>query len=72
MMNYKVIDTFPVGENTSVTIEGNGEGLKNNIVIRDSSGVTYQLITVAMVSSEEKNVTTLLVQGVFESKEIIV
>ncbi len=72
MMNYKVIDTFPVGENTSVTIEGNGEGLKNNIVIRDSSGVTHQLITVAMVSSEEKNVTTLLVQGVFESKEIIV
>ena len=72
MMNYKVIDTFPVGENTSVTIKGNGEGLKNNIVIRDSSGATHQLITVAMVSSEEKNVTTLLVQGVFDSKEIIV
>lgn len=72
MMKYKVLDTFPIGQNTSVTIQGNGDGLRNNMEIRDSSGIAHQLITVAMMSKGEKNMTTLLIQGVFDSKDIVV
>ncbi|MEE1085814.1 MAG: hypothetical protein U0L05_01380 [Schaedlerella sp.] len=71
-MNYKVLDVFPVGKNTSVTIEGNGIGLKNNMIIGDSLGVAHKLISVAMVagqSTEETGkTTTLLVEGNFDSK----
>ena len=70
-MKYKVLDTFPIGQNTSVT-QGNGDGLRNNMEIRDSSGIAHQLITVAMMSKGEKNTTTLLIQGVFDSKDIVV
>ena len=72
MMKYKVLGIFPIGQNTSVTIQGNGDGLSNNMEIRDSSGIAHQLITVAMMSKGEKNTTILLIQGVFDSKEIIV
>ena len=72
MMKYKVLGIFPIGQNTYVTIQGNGDGLRNNMEIRDSSGIAHQLITVAMMSKGEKNTTILLIQGVFDSKEIIV
>ena len=71
-MHYKVLDTFPIGKNTSVTIQGNGADLRNNMKIKDSSGISHQLNTVAMMSSEEKNITTVLIEGMFDSKEIIV
>lgn len=72
MMKYKVLGIFPIGQNTSVTIQGNGDGLRNNMEIRDSSGIAHQLITVAMMSKGEKNTTILLIQGAFDSKEIVV
>lgn len=71
-MKYKVLGIFPIGQNTSVTIQGNGDGLRNNMEIRDSSGIAHQLITVAMMSKGEKNTTILLIQGAFDSKEIVV
>lgn len=36
MLNYKVLDTFPIGQNTSVTIQGNSNGLRNNCVVTTS------------------------------------
>ncbi len=69
-MDYRVLDIFPVGENTSVTIEGNGKGLKNNILIKDSLGVPHRLISVAMLSGEIKKTTTLLIEGIFDSEVI--
>lgn len=70
-MTYKVLDIFPIGTNTSVTIEGNGEGLSNGIDIKDSNGKSHRLLTVAMISSEEKNNTVLLIEGKFDSENII-
>lgn len=70
-MKYKVLDIFPIGMNTSVTIEGNGEGLSNGMDIKDSDEKLYHLITVAMISSEEKNKTVVLIKGKFNSENII-
>lgn len=74
-MRYKVLDTFSVGGNTSVTIAGNGEGLKNDILIRDSNETKYHILSVAMVSSRQplelKGTTTILLEGIFNSDIII-
>lgn len=70
-MKYKVLDTFPVGLNTSVTIEGNGENFHNGMEIKDLDGNLYQLLTVAMVSSQEKNKTVLLIKGKFDAENIV-
>lgn len=70
-MLYNVLDVFPVGENTSVTIEGNGEGLKNNIDITASDGSKHKLLSVGMTSGHSvedvKKTTTVLVKGKFNS-----
>lgn len=74
MKNFEVLNVFPIGENTSVTIKGNGDGLKNNMTIKDSSGIAHKLISVAMSSvqsaKENSKTTTLLVKGKFDSKII--
>lgn len=72
MTVYKVLNVFPVGKNTSVTIEGNGEKLKNNMTIKDLSGSTYRLLTVAMVSGGDRDTTTLMIEGKFRSKSLVV
>ena len=41
---YKVLNTFAVGKNTSVTIEGNGERLRNDILVMGSDVKSYTLI----------------------------
>lgn len=71
---YKVLDTFPVGKNTSVTIEGNGSGLKNNMIISDENGNHYKLISVALLSGQSPDqtgkTTTFLIEGNFKSETI--
>lgn len=37
-MVLRVVDTFPVGGDTSVTVEGNGAQLRNNMAVADSKG----------------------------------
>ena len=73
-MVYNVLDVFPVGNNTSVTIKGNGNGLKNNIVITDENEKSYKLLSVALLSGQsEKQMdkeTTVLIEGDFNSKII--
>lgn len=71
-MDYKVLDVFRIGNNTSVTIEGNGNGLKNNMHIKDSLGITHKLLSVAMISGGDRDATTLLIEGNFDSKVVSV
>ena len=70
-MKYDVLDCVLIGDNTSVTIAGNGKGLKNGAAIRSSEGKIFKVISVAMysgINSESDNTTTLLVEGQFCSK----
>lgn len=73
-MRYKVLDTFRIGESTSVTIQGNGNGLMNGVEIQDESGRSYRIKSVAMIEGENpenmEESTTLLISGSFEGKEI--
>lgn len=72
-MKYEVVDRFPVGGNTSVTIRGSGEELRNGIVIHDEHGSNYNLISVAMMVGHipSKDVeTTILVEGEFTGDSI--
>lgn len=73
-MKYKVIDTFSIGGNTSVTIEGNGDELCNGLGITDEKGREYRILSVAMVHYENpsdiKKSTALLIEGNFTGKEI--
>lgn len=73
-MTYRVLDVFPLGENTSVTIEGNGEGLKNNTTVISDEGTNHKLLSVGMLSGtsgeEIKKTTTILIEGMFNSKSI--
>lgn len=69
-MDYKVLDVFRIGNNTSVTIEGKGNGLKNNMRIKDSLGITHKLLSVAMISGDNRDTTTLLIEGDFNSKVV--
>lgn len=73
-MIYNVLDVFPVGSNTSVTIKGNGNGLKNNIVITDEHKKSYKLLSVALLSGQSEkqinNETMVLIEGDFNSKMI--
>jgi hypothetical protein len=71
---YKVIDTLPIGANTSVLIEGSGESFRNEMTVFDENGKHYKVLTVAMtggrVTEEAKEKTSLLIEGRFSSKEI--
>lgn len=73
-MMYKVLDTFRVGRNTSVTVEGNGEEFKENMIVLDSDGNPHNLISVAMLAgiSAERigKTTTVLIEGEFSSDTI--
>lgn len=71
---YKVLNTFAVGKNTSVTIEGNGEGLRNGIRVRGSDGKSYNLISVAMplevASDTIRKTTTIFIEGDFQAEAL--
>ena len=67
-MKFDVLDCFLIGDNTSVTISGNGKGLKNGIAIKASEGKIFKVMSVAMYSgmnSQSFDTTTLLVEGFF-------
>lgn len=73
-MNYKIINIFPIGSNSSVTIEGLGVGLKNNMTVYDDNNIAHQVLSVAMVNRREESdieeTTTILVKGLIDSKNI--
>ena len=71
-MKYKVLDTLKIGDNTSVTIEGKGEELHNQMLIFDADNIAHMLLSVAMPAGQEdiRNQTTLLVEGEFKSESV--
>ncbi|MCR5769379.1 MAG: hypothetical protein K6G45_13005 [Lachnospiraceae bacterium] len=68
-MRYRVIDSFPLENNTAVAIEGDGEGLKNNIPINDGK---YFLLSTGTVNTTQARITKrlMLVKGKFTDNEI--
>lgn len=72
-MSYKVLNTMRIGKDTVVTLEGGCFGLRNNMVVMDESEKDYNLISIALQSGLETilDKTTVLIEGVFDSKEII-
>lgn len=70
-MRHRVLDTLPVEENTSVTIEGRGEGLKSGITVFGADGAGHRLISVALMCGlapeEIGKATTVLAEGEFKS-----
>lgn len=75
-MKYKVLDIFQVGTDSSVTIDGRGEGLHNGMTIFDDNGNSYHLMSIAMLSEYDTDeigkTTTLLIKGKFVSEYISV
>lgn len=73
-MKYSVIDAFRIGDGTSVTIKGNGNGLESGMLIHDEYGTAYIVKSIAMdqrkIPEDIEKSTTLLIQGEFSSKEI--
>lgn len=73
-MTYKVLDILKIGDNTSVTIEGKGERLHNQMIIFDADNIAHTLLSVAMPANEEagdmRKQTTLLIKGEFQSEAI--
>ena len=71
-MVYKVLSALEVGENTALTIDGNGQGLKNGITISTPEGKDFELLSVGMAAGDQtkglNNVTSILVGGKFTSK----
>ena len=67
----KVMDMFVVGQNTSITIEGNGKNIKQGEKLVDEKGIEHKILSVAMVEHKNpKNImksTTLLVDGIWNS-----
>ena len=75
-MTYKVLDRLRIGENTSITIEGKGESLHNQMMIFDSDNIAHVLISVGMSAGQETDKigasTTILVEGDFDSDIITI
>lgn len=73
-MKYKVLDTLKIGDNTSVTIEGKGEELHNQMLIFDTDNIAHTLLSVAMPAGQDAasigNQTTLLIEGEFKSESV--
>lgn len=64
-MVLNIIDKIKVGNNTSVTISGTHEKLKNGSVIKDENNKEFVVLSVAMVETIGKvsDETTLLIKG---------
>ena len=48
----KVLDTFRIGDKLSVTLEGRCEEIKNGRNLVDDGGQKYDILSVAMVRSD--------------------
>lgn len=70
---YKVIGTLKVKNNTAVTIEGEGVGLRNNIYVTNEREEKFHLLSVGMTNfkePEKNKITNLLIEGEFNGKYI--
>lgn len=74
-MHLNIIDKFKVGENTSISVNGNMEQLKNGATIKDEHNNRFVVLSVAMVNNKNKaklsETTELLLKGNAEIGERI-
>lgn len=70
-MSYKIKDIKYINGLflLAITIEGNGDGLRNNIIVKDNNGNEYFLKSVAMVCGNMKE-TVLTVSLLLQKGEI--
>ncbi len=70
-MSYKIKDIKYINGLflLSITIEGNGEGLRNNIILKDNNDNEFFLKSVAMVCGNMKE-TVLIVSLLLQKCEI--
>ena len=64
---YKVSEILILTDKTIVTIEGNGNGLKSRIYVKNEDG---DIFFVNHCSSDNEDVTRLMIDGVFSGKTI--
>ena len=50
---FKVIDVLKLGDRLSVTVSGNGQGIRNGTKLTDRKGLTVTVESVAMTRPEE-------------------
>ena len=76
MATYNVLDTMAVGKDTAVVVDCNGEEFRNGIIIKDEKNLEYKLLSVGLVGGRideaSYNKTTILIEGSYSSKKIIV
>ena len=76
MSTCNVLHTMVIGNNTAVVVDCRGEKLRNGIGIKDENGQTYKLLSVGMdggsIDKSSFDKTSLLIEGSFSSKRIIV
>lgn len=73
-MSYKIIDKLPINNNTIVSIEGNGNGLKNGIDVVNELGKRFKILSVGMIrmvnAEDIGKITSLMIEGTFEGETI--
>ncbi len=71
-----VLGTMPIGDNTAIIVDNDGELFHNGIGILDEDGKPFEVLSVGMDSGAEPkdmlDKTSLLVRGKFVSKRIFV
>lgn len=74
-MRYEILNSLPVGSNTAATIAGDGEGLKNGMMLKGDNQKMYRLISVGMtagIDPDEIGATTeLLIEGICDAKMLL-
>ena len=63
MKEIKIIDRLPIGNNTSIIVNGNDIGIKIGMCILDSNQNKYKILSVGMTNN--MNTTMLLIEGKF-------
>ena len=71
-----VLGMMPIGDNTAIIVDNDGELFRNGIGILDEEGRPFEVLSVGMDSGVESkdmmDKTSLLVKGKFTSNRIFV
>lgn len=71
-----VLGSMPIGDNTSIIVDGGGELFRAGIGILDENGKPYEVLSVGMDSGanvdDMLNKTSLLLSGKFMSSRIFI
>lgn len=62
---FRVLDVFKIGETLSVTLNGNGEMIRNGSKLADNNGRVYTVVSVGMTKhnnlSDISKITNVLI-----------